>query len=151
MKFRPLRNIIPLFLVLTLLLGSFGCGGGYVWCFAEDGQARLETAAGNGCNRTAPSDCVEDLHHPNATTNAAPILAAIDDCGPCLDLAIAPDSFQHRPQSGFSLAAPALPPLASDPIAFFPPVEAPTALLIPEPPPRIDTNLLILRTIVLLI
>lgn len=147
MRSFPSRNILLWFMVLALLLSSQERVHGYVWCVEEDGQTRLESALHNSCT----ADEASAVAGTCAATTGAALTADDSCCGPCLDLAVAPESLQQRSRSNYDLVAPLIPaPVVPVAATQFPPRTLPVHVL-PEPRPRIATSLLILRTIVLLI
>ena len=140
----PFRNITLWLTILTLLWSSQGQG--YVWCVTAEGPTHLESTQHSHCDRGAP-------HLPEKSDARVTIFGEEDaSCSPCVDLATSADILQQRKLSAFDLYSSFLlsPILLPD---WAPPVLIRQLAnnLIPEPPPRIATSLLVHRTIVLLI
>ena len=140
----PFRNITLLLTILTLLWSSQGQS--YVWCMTADGATHLESTQHSHCDRGA-------LHLPEKTDARITIFGEEDVCcSPCVDLAATFDTLQQRKLSAGDLDSPFLLSSILRP-EWVPPVLVRHLLnnLIPEPPPRVATSLLVHRTIVLLI
>lgn len=148
MKMSFARKPFSLIFLLALLLISQGRAYGYVWCFGEDGHTRIEqSASGESCGDDQKPGGAARWLAASITT----VLSASDQhCGPCLDLPAYLNGLQNRIQGHNDLAAQPLPPALMQAPIVSPFVRILTANLIPNPPPRPDSILLVLRTVVLL-
>lgn len=145
MKKPLVRNRLLLLVLLAFVLTGQGRVYGYVWCFGEDGHTRMESALGGSCGGEEGADAVR----PCPSAAPEPSVAAADEhCGPCLDLPAASDSLQSRIRNGHDLSSELLPPAGATAPAVPVFIRVLTANLTPQPPPRPDVSLLVLRSVV---